>query len=253
MARSLELALQRIGLDEREARVYLAALELGPSPVQRIAQRADVPRATTYLVLDDLRNKGFVTTYDEGKKTFFVAESPERLALLADEREAEVKRQKEIIKKLVPELIARGQFEKGERPMVRYYEGPKAIKAFLREGIVKGSGEIINFVHLDKARATMEKAGITFDDAEVRRKQFGVRSRVIYTSQLGPVAGYETRLRQAKYIPESKFPLSADVSVQGDLVMLVPYGSPLRGVGILDKSIAEALTVVFEGLWRNLR
>ena len=67
MANNLELELQHIGLNEREAKVYLAALELGPSPVQKIAQRAGIPRATVYLVLDDLRSKGFVTTYDEGK------------------------------------------------------------------------------------------------------------------------------------------------------------------------------------------
>ena len=73
MANNLEIELQRVGLDERQAKVYLAALELGPSPVQKIAQRAGIPRATVYLVLNDLQGKGLITTYDEGKKTFFVA------------------------------------------------------------------------------------------------------------------------------------------------------------------------------------
>ena len=66
---NLEFELQKIGLDEREAKVYLATLELGPSPVQKIAQRSQVPRATTYLVLDDLQNKGFVSTYKDRKST----------------------------------------------------------------------------------------------------------------------------------------------------------------------------------------
>src|SRR3989338_4220338 len=102
MISSLELELQRIGLNEREAKVYLAALELGPSPVQKIAQRADIPRATAYLVLDDLRQKGFVSTYDEGKKTFFVAESPERLLVFLKEREVEVKTQREVAQQIIP-------------------------------------------------------------------------------------------------------------------------------------------------------
>src|SRR3990167_11319830 len=101
MENNLEIELQRVGLGERAAKVYLAALELGPSPVQKIAQRAGIPRATVYLVLDDLRSKGFVTTYDEGKKTFFVAESPEKLGDLIDRREDELKKQRQAMEGLV--------------------------------------------------------------------------------------------------------------------------------------------------------
>lgn len=252
MPRNLEIELQRIGLDERQSKVYLAALELGPSPVQKIAQRAGVPRATTYLVLDDLRNKGFVTTYDEGKKTLFVAESPDRLESLIDEREAELKQQRGAIKELISELSSRGQFEKGDRPVVRYYEGPQAMKAFLREGIVKGAGEILNFVHLDKAKETMLLAGIVFDEADQRRKNLSAKSRVIYTSSKGPVEGYATKLRKVKFIAEKDYPLQADISVQGDLVMLVPYGPQLHGVGIRDRAIANGIRTLFDTLWNQL-
>lgn len=252
MARSLELALQRIGLDGREASVYLAALELGPSPVQKIAQRADVPRATTYLVLDDLRNKGFVTTYDEGKKTFFVAESPERLAMLVNEREAEVKRQKEAVKKLVPELLSRGQFEKGERPVVRYYEGPKAVQSFVRDGLAGRGGEILSFSHLDKAIATLEQVGYPIEKVRQRRARHRIKSRIIYTTKGGALEGYSTRDRQAKYVDERLFPFEADVIVRGDWVTFVPYGAPLRGVSIVDRAIARTMRQIFEILWQKI-
>src|SRR3989344_7665668 len=136
MDNNFEIELQRTGLDERGAKVYLAALELGPSPVQKIAARAGIPRATVYLVLSDLQGKGLITTYDEGKKTFFVAESPSQLELLVERREAEFKAQKEAIKNLVPELISRGQFEQGGRPMVKYYEGPNAVKSWLKDNLL---------------------------------------------------------------------------------------------------------------------
>ncbi|OGY42953.1 MAG: hypothetical protein A3G57_03675, partial [Candidatus Andersenbacteria bacterium RIFCSPLOWO2_12_FULL_45_8] len=229
MVNDLELELQKIGLDEREAKVYLAALELGPSPVQKIAQRAGIPRATSYLVLDDLRDKGFITTYDEGKKTYFVAESPERLTNLVDEREADIKRQKEVINKLVPELISRGQFERGQRPVVRYYEGAQAIGGFVRDLLTGRGGEVLNILHLDRAIKTLEQTGFPIEKVRERRAKNRIKSRVIYTANNGPVKGYSAKLRQAKFIPVDQYPLEADISVRGDRVFFIPYSIPLRG------------------------
>ena len=73
----LEKDIEKLGLSEKEAKVYLASLELGPSPVQVISQKSKVNRATTYVVIDSLMAMGLMSTYDEGKKTFFTSESPE--------------------------------------------------------------------------------------------------------------------------------------------------------------------------------
>lgn len=254
MANNLALELQRIGLDEREAKVYLAALELGPSPVQKIAQRARVPRATTYLVLDDLQYKGFITTYDEGKKTFFVAEPPERLATLVDKREAEIKSQKETIKKLVPELASRGQFRKGERPIIRYYEGaPAVISSYIKDSLKGRGGEILNILHLDRADETLRQADFPFEKVRAMRTKKHIKSRVIYTTKKGRIKGYSTSNRKAKYVPVEKYPFEADIAIRGNTVYLVPYGVPLRGVAIEDRAIAGSLRHVFELLWAQLK
>jgi sugar-specific transcriptional regulator TrmB len=254
MTTSLELELQRVGLDQREAKIYLAALELGPSPVQKIAQRSQVPRATTYLILDDLQNKGFVTTYDEGKKTFFVAESPDRLAALVDEKEVEVQRQKEAIKSLVPELMSRGQFEKGERPVVRYYEGKDAVKNWLRDMLSgRGGKEILNIFHHDRADKVLQDIGFSFEKVRERRKKQRIKGRVIYTANEGPIEGYSTKQRKAKYVPVDKYPFEADIAIRGDRVFFAPYSTPLRGVVIEDKAIANSMRLVFEVLWDQLK
>lgn len=255
MARDLELELRKLGFEEREAKVYLAALELGPSPVQKIAQRANIPRATTYLVLDDLQNKGFVTTYDEGKKTLFVAESPERLAIIIDQREVEVKQQREAVNKLVPELTARGQFEHGERPVVRYYEGEQAVKALLKDSLGGRGGEVLNIFHLDHAIRTLEQIGFPIDKVRERRSKRHIKSRVIYTSKNGPLEDYSTKHRQAKYVPVEKYPFAADIIIRSEnnRVFFIPYTSPLHGVAIEDKAIANSIKMIFEILWASLR
>ncbi|MSU54568.1 MAG: TrmB family transcriptional regulator [Candidatus Staskawiczbacteria bacterium] len=252
MDNNLEIELQRVGLDERGAKVYLAALELGSSPVQKIAARAGIPRATVYLVLNDLQGKGLITTYDEGKKTFFVAESPSQLELLVEKKEAEFKMQKDVIKNLIPELISRGQFEKGERPMVKYYEGPDAVKSWLKDNLSGQKGEIIGIAHYDRANATLQKVKFSFDEMQALREKYKAKSRVIYTASKGPVEGYSTKDRQVKFVSPDKYPFEADIVIRGSRVFFAPYNVPLRGVAIEDKAIANTMKMVFEALWDNL-
>lgn len=249
---NLELELQKVGFDAREASVYLASLELGPSPVQKIAQRAGIPRATVYLVLDDLQNKGVVTTYEEGKKTYYVAEPPQHIADLVEENALKVKQQQETIKRLIPELASRGQFEKGERPMIRYYEGPRALQTFIHDIFSSKGKEIINFYHLDRAVETLANGGYSMEEVRKKRAKISLTSRVIYTSKNGPVTGYSTKERVAKFIKEKDYPLEADISVRGKSVFLFPYSNPPRGVTIEDSAIANSLKTIFDLLWKNI-
>ncbi len=251
---NLELELQNVGFDAREAKVYLAALELGPSPVQKIAQRAGIPRATVYLVLDDLQNKGVVTTYEEGKKTYYVAEPPQHIADLVDENASKIKQQQEIIKRLIPELNSRGQFEKGERPMVKYYEGNQAVGAFLRDTLSKGTAEVLNILNLDSAIATLANAGLSIDDVRVKRAKQKIHSRVIYTNNANKaLENYSTLERAAKFVSRKQYNFDADICIRGNRVFFVPYKNPLTGVAIESDTISAAMKNVFELLWDTLK
>lgn len=71
--------LQEIGLDKKEAAIYLAGLELGETTVQRIAQKARVNRTTAYRILEILREKGLISSYKKKGGTVIYAENPKKL------------------------------------------------------------------------------------------------------------------------------------------------------------------------------
>lgn len=79
--------LLKLGLSEKEAKVYLAALELGSSPAAKIAEKSQVNRPTTYVILEKLCQIGLATSYEKGKIQYFTAEDPEQLQRLVDEEE----------------------------------------------------------------------------------------------------------------------------------------------------------------------
>ena len=86
----LEKSIIKLGLSDKESKVYLASLELGPSTAQIISNKSNVNRATTYVVIESLMKMGLMSTYDEGKKTFFIASPPEQLMKYLKNRENEV-------------------------------------------------------------------------------------------------------------------------------------------------------------------
>lgn len=117
--------LQKLGLSEKGAKIYLATLSLGVATVQAIAARAELKRPTVYVHLKELLAAGFVEIVPSGKKELFKATDPVNL-----EKRAE--REYEEIKKIVPELKFL-QKEVIGRPLVSVMEGRKALEQIYKE------------------------------------------------------------------------------------------------------------------------
>jgi len=75
----LPLELRKLGLTEKQALVYLTALELGYTSIQKIAQKAKISRPTTYEIVKTLEQKGLISESKDKNKRYFIAESPDKL------------------------------------------------------------------------------------------------------------------------------------------------------------------------------
>jgi len=49
--------LRNLGLNEKEAKIYLACLELGSATVQEVAQKSSIKRTNIYNLLGSLKKK----------------------------------------------------------------------------------------------------------------------------------------------------------------------------------------------------
>src|SRR6185436_13239489 len=112
--------LEKVGLNQKEAMVYMALLELGTSSVEGIAKKAGTKRPTTYLILDDLQRKGLATLIPRAKKVLYMPESPDKII-------ADLSRKQELIKRFMPNLLAVYN-EPKNKPQVLLFEGKEAIK-----------------------------------------------------------------------------------------------------------------------------
>jgi len=252
MNSALERNLEKLGLSEKEAKVYLATLELGQATVQQIAKKAEVQRPTAYVLLDSLIKDGLVTNVDVGKKTLFAAETPEQLDRLIKKEEVELKEKYDRLEEIIPELKALFNLSEN-KPKVKFYAGKEGIIAIQEEFTRVAETQkqdMVGFTPLDELFKAFPDYEETYSK---KRAESQIVSRVIYTRAPGPIANATspTKKREARYIPKDKFPFTSSVTVYGEeYLVLISYGAQLLGVAIQSKDIASTFRTIFELAWK---
>lgn len=244
--------LENLGMSEKEAKVYLAALDIGPETAQNLAKKSGINRATTYVQIESLKSRGLMTEFTKGKKTFYVAESPERLTSQFKKLETELELKKAELNRVMPALL--DKFEgMGERPKVRFFEGAEGM-TIMREDFNKiKEKKIYAFTNIDKTLEFSPK----FEQEYIReRVQRGIEIDVIHTSKHGPseVLTKPGNLRRTKFLPLAEFPLYADFTIYDNKVVIegYKYKSKLIGVIIESEEVAGAMRAIFKNLWQRI-
>jgi len=120
--------LIEFGLSEKEAKIYLALLELEIAGVQDIAKKTGVNRSSTYVVIESLKKRGLVSVSPDKKVQEYIAATPDVLLQIAKDASDRAATTKEKIREILPEL--RGlQKETVLKPKVVVYEGDEALKS----------------------------------------------------------------------------------------------------------------------------
>ena len=239
--------LRQIGLTEKEARVYVTALELGKATAQQIATKARLKRPTTYFTIDTLMNKGLMSSVYEGKKQYFMAENPERLEDVFNARQDELKRQGEKLKTLIPEL-KKMHPETGGAPVVRYYTGKDGVLSMIKDMLnVEQNEQIYMAYNADLIRdllSTQEQEKIRFV-----RQQKNIKIKALYTSKNEPLPNTDvsTRVR----LNDDEYPLTADIAVYADKVRLTSLEGGIVGIMIQNKHIADTLKTILRVAWEG--
>ncbi len=151
----LEQYLHKVGLDEKEQRIYLALAEMGVQPASVIARKCRLDRVTTYKHLKKLAELGFVKIYYEHSTQRFGVESFEHI-------EMHLKEQKQSTEELINEFplihgVLQGLKDKQQLiPKLQIYEGENGIRSCFRDLLFE--------VKLQKLKQVRMLTSNTFDE-----------------------------------------------------------------------------------------
>ncbi len=119
--------LIKLGLQENEAKIYLALLEGGRGTVTQISQSAALNRTTGYDVLERLALYGLASRAGSGtKKKFYAAEPPSRLKQYLENKKKQAEERLARADDSLLDLV--GLYKKESKPIIKFFEGREGIK-----------------------------------------------------------------------------------------------------------------------------
>lgn len=240
----LEQELKTAGFNEKEAKVYLAALELGEASISNIARKSGIKRTTVYLVLESLREKGIISTTRKKASTLYWAENPQKIAQQAEERKGAIER-------MMPELLSLANLI-DKKPKIRFFEGANGIKETFRNILDYPDQELIGWYSDDWAKFD-EK--FFWQEFTPRRLEKRIWVRAIFplnetTKKLQTMS--QEHLRQSKFVKDMPFDVPAEILLYGkNKIAVVSYAESLALI-IESQKIFSTLKSIFEVMWASL-
>lgn len=247
MKEQLEKDLQQIGLSEKEAKVYLASLELGPSTAQTIAAKATVNRPTTYVMIESLIKRGLMSSFQKGKKRFFSASSPRQMGYIIQQEKNELKRKEQIIEDISKQLSSVID-PKSSMPTVQVFEGIAGIQAAQSDILQTAANELFELTSMDESRQILP---LIYEN-DIRRKildKYKIKS--LYSSKLGSTEVKHKNVDSRMLSDKQK--VACDVIIYGTKVLLISYDGSASCVLLNGQKIATTFKTLFLSLWENAK
>ncbi len=246
----LEKELQKFGLSDKEACVYLALLELDASGVSEISKKSKINRSTTYVLLESLKKKGLVATAGEKEKDvlLFTATSPDRLQQLAEES---VKKYTELVgiaQNIVPELKSMHKGTK-KKPRVRYFEDT--------EGLISAYEDTLTATETIRAFASIGDMHTTlpsyFPEYYMRRVAKNIHIKSIHpdTKEARERTEHDTEeMRESALVPKDEYDFSPEINIYDDKIVFMSLVEKFALI-VESEELATALKKVFDLSWEE--
>lgn len=236
--------LINMGLDEKEAQIYLTLLHLNKATAYYVALKSNLKRTTTYAILDGLVSKGFVLKIPSEKKTLYMAKSPRECF-------QEIKEKISDIESFLPKLMAIQKTDEKD-DAVSYYEGMDQIKKAYQELLGQVSGkECFGFYgHLKNTPQVLEKFTKDLDKDYILQK---IKRRVIITDTESTMEYIKNAANigvVVKPLPEKLYDSNVSLEVFKNKTLIFSH-SDLKATVIENEDVAKVMKQLFEIVWET--
>lgn len=239
-----ERYLQEIGLNEKEANVYLTLLGFENASVLDLSKKCGMKRPTVYVTLDTLSKKGLVSEVILGKKTHYYAETPEKLETFIERKKTSLDESKRILRDIIPQLKSLSR-EGGERPIVKFFDGKEGVMSATEEtmlSLTNDSGQPIYFIY---SKDLLDELFTEKELHELRQKRIDkkVKSQTLYTYKQSELSSDESANRVK--IDGEKYPITCDIAIYKDTVRISVLKKKVSSIFIKNQDVAETLKSLF--------
>lgn len=224
--------LERIGFDEKEAKIYLALLKIGKGSANQIMQKTNIERRTIYDVLERLIQKGYASYHKENKTTIYVPTEPKIILQSLEDK-------KSSFESIIPNLSQLK--ERDENVEVELLKGKDGLYTIFYD--IFNSGK----THYSFGKVNMfnEKYNLDLKKILSRLETKGMSEKIIY-----PKGKEMMTIKKGEYrqLDENMMP-PTPVVIYGDVTCLFIFSEPPITIRIKSKEIAKTYMNYFNIYW----
>ncbi|MBI3980578.1 hypothetical protein HY345_01110 [Candidatus Microgenomates bacterium] len=242
--------LERFGLNEKEATIYLEVLKRERATPLELSRFTSLNRTTIYRLLDRLKELGLVEEIIDQHKVLVKSASLDTLDKLLIEKEQNVLSLKNLLPDLKKELNSLISSATSPTEVV-YFRGQEGLRQFLWN-TTKAKGEVVGYGFGDW------NEGVGRDFAEKLRQEHVehlIHHREIqnvpdtdksYTSN----KTYLDKFYRGRQIPPKKLEINHDTYIYNDVFAFYNYvGGEYFAIEIHNTEIAKTQKQIFDILW----
>jgi len=240
--------LEKAGLTKSEAKVYFALIKLGETTAGPIVDEAKVTRSKIYDLLERLKNKGMVSHIIKGSVMRFSAADPSNIISYLEEKEKEIRKQKESAKTIIEQFEKR--YKKAlEKKLAEIFVGMKGMENAFNVLIEEFDSKIPYFAFGAGKGENAEQVMIFFSKLHLKRIEKRVKSYILFneTSRDLFKSQEKSRLVEARYLEQST---PSAINIYKDYTIIAILSEEPITILIRNKETADSFREYFKIMWK---
>jgi sugar-specific transcriptional regulator TrmB len=230
-------SLEILGLDAKEAEIYVLLLQRGDLSVLGLSKYSSIPRSSIYRVCESIQSKGFVVTKSAADGDLYSAIPPSDLGHLSLVKQQEL----ELTQKALDELAASDLLAVPSFPTAAYIKSTEDFRKFLFDMV--DSSEKLCFTVSNKYLLSEVLTGNFMRELERRQKKIqliypGLHEE--FSNKLIEVRNPQVEMTGIQVISDSSV-----CFVEGD-------SDNLQGICLEKPTFAQMQKLMFETFWQTL-
>ncbi len=246
--------LEEFSLSEREIVIYLTLLKTGPNTIMNLARETAIKRSTTHNNVEELIKKGLVSQTNFGERRMVVAEDPEKLKFLVDQKKWRMKKLEENLPAIIEQINQMvPEARENSVVQVKYFEGEKSVLSSIYEDALN-STDLYSFVNLAEVLKILPDNASLFIEALKKNSKLHLweifdRSNVSheYTPKFS-----ENPRHKIKFTNSTLNLEALDILIYEGKVATVTFKDKVRGFVIYSEEYHNSMKALFQFIWKIL-
>lgn len=245
--------LSKIGLSEKEAKVYIQMIHLGEQPASVLSRHTNINRTSMYDILEALKTRGLVqTTRKKGRTLFRVLHPNELLQYLEREKTEAVRRlekQQETIREILPELISL-EHPESSRPRVTFYEGEKGMREAY-EDTLSSKGDILAYANVEEMHKALPHFFPEYYHRRAIEHKIHIKA-IMPDNEASKERSKEDDLenRESILIPRKDFEFSPEINIYNNKVLIASWTEKIAII-VESKEVADFHRKMYGLAWKG--